>query len=390
MIGLLLAVIYLSFISLGLPDAVLGSAWPIISEEFSVPVSNMGIITVIISAGTVVSSLNSGKIINRLGEFKTTFLSVLLTAVSLLGYAFSPNFTVLCLWSVPYGLGAGSVDAALNNYVSVHFESKHMNWLHCMWGLGATAGPYIMGMALTNNLSYNGGYVILFAIQAFLCALIFLSKPVWSKANTIKMYAEDEPVKKQKSLTLKQVFQIKGVKQICVAFFCFCAIEQTTGLWAASYLVYVRFVQPEIAASFAAIFYLGITVGRGISGFIAMKYSDKQMIRAGCLIMAVGGIVLFLPLSSTFALLGLILIGLGSAPVYPCVIHSTPFNFGIENSQSVIGVQMAMAYVGTLTMPALFGVIGRGISFSLYPVFIAVCLLGLIIMYEWLQKKIKC
>ncbi len=390
MIGLLLAIIYLSFISLGLPDAVLGSAWPIISEEFGVPISNMGIITILVSAGTIISSLNSGKIINKFGEFKTTLFSVIITAVSLIGYAFSPNFIVLCLWSIPYGLGAGSVDAALNNFVSVHFESKHMSWLHCMWGLGATAGPYIMGLALTNNLNYSGGYIILFVIQGILSALIFISKPVWGKANSVQLFTGDGPVKKQNSLSLKEVFKINGVKQIVLAFFCFSAVEQTTGLWASSYLVYVRNIKPELAASFAALFYLGITVGRGICGFIAMKYSDKQMIRAGCIVMAFGVIVLLLPLSDIMAFFGLALIGFGSAPVFPCIIHSTPYNFGIENSQSVTGVQMAMAYTGTLTMPALFGVIGRNISFNVYPVFIAIFIFGLVFMYEWLQRKIKC
>ncbi len=389
MIGLLLAIIYLSFISLGLPDAVLGSAWPVISEEFNVPISNMGIITILVSAGTIISSLNSGKIINKLGEFKTTLFSVVLTAISLIGYAFSPNFIVLCFWSVPYGLGAGSVDAALNNFVSVHFESKHMSWLHCMWGLGATAGPYIMGLALTNNLTYSGGYIILFVIQGILSALIFISKPVWSKANSVQLFSEDGHVEKQKNLSLKEVFKINGVKQIVIAFFCFSAVEQTTGLWASSYLVYVRSIEPELAASFAALFYLGITVGRGICGFIAMKYSDKQMIRAGCVVMALGVIVLLLPLSDIMAFFGLALIGFGSAPVFPCIIHSTPYNFGIENSQSVTGVQMAMAYTGTLTMPALFGVIGRNISFNVYPIFIAIFIFGLVFMYEWLQRKIK-
>ncbi len=385
MVSILLALIYISFISLGLPDAVLGSAWPLISEEFGVPVSGMGIVTIIISAGTIFSSLNSSRLINKIGVHKVTAFSVLLTAVSLLGFSFSPSFLVLCLWAVPYGLGAGSVDAALNNYVAVNFESKHMSWLHCMWGAGATLGPYIMGMALTGGYSFRTGYIILFIIQAILSTVIFISSPVW-KVNTKNV---DNPETKQRTLSLKEIFKIRGVKQITIAFLCFCAIEQTTGLWASSYLVYNRGVLPEIAAGFSALFYFGITVGRGICGFIAMKYNDKQMIRAGAAIMAIGMGVLFIPFGEYTAFIGLALVGLGSAPVFPCIIHSTPDNFGVINSQAITGVQMASAYTGTLIMPALFGVIGREISFSLYPVFIGVLLTVMFLMYETMLKKVK-
>ncbi len=385
MLSILLALIYISFISLGLPDAVLGSAWPLISEEFGVPVSGMGIVTIIISAGTIISSLNSSRLINKIGVHKVTAFSVLLTAVSLFGFSSSPSFLVLCLWAVPYGLGAGSVDAALNNYVAINFESKHMSWLHCMWGAGATLGPYIMGMALTGGYSFRTGYIILFIIQAILSIAIFISSPVW-KANTKNV---ENTETKQRTLSLKEIFKIRGVKQIAVAFLCFSSIEQTTGLWASSYLVYNRGISPEIAAGFSALFYLGITVGRGICGFIAMKYNDKQMIRAGTVIMAVGLGILFIPLGEYTAFIGLAMIGLGSAPVFPCIIHSTPDNFGVANSQAITGVQMASAYTGTLIMPALFGVIGREISFSLYPVFIGAFLLVMFLMYETMLKKVK-
>ncbi len=387
MISLLLAIIYISFISLGLPDAVLGSAWPLISEEFGVPISNMGIVTIIISAGTVVSSLNSGKIINKFGVHKVTTISVMLTAISLFGFSTSPSFLVLCLWAIPYGLGAGSVDTALNNFVAVNFESKHMSWLHCMWGIGATLGPYIMGMALTNNFSFRVGYIILFTIQIVLSVIILISSPIWK--TKINLNAEKENKNTNTVLSLTQVFKINGVKQLALAFFCFCAIEQTTGLWASSYLVYNRGIQPEIAAGFSALFYLGITVGRGICGFIAIKYNDTQMIRAGTLIMFIGVLTLFLPFGQNIAFLGLALIGLGSAPVFPCIIHSTPYNFGAVHSQSVTGVQMASAYTGTLIMPALFGVIGKQISFNLYPVFIAALLTLMFVMYEFMLKKVK-
>ncbi|MFI3257946.1 MAG: MFS transporter [Spirochaetales bacterium] len=386
MAGLLLAIIYVSFISLGLPDAVLGSAWPIISTELETTVSSMGIITIIISAGTIISGLQSDRLIKKIGVHTITFVSVALTAVSLFGFSMSPSFFVLCLWAVPYGLGAGSVDAALNNYVAVNFESKHMSWLHCMWGLGATLGPYIMGMALTNNLNFRGGYMILCIIQAVLTVIILASKPVWKMQKTSSNNCNQE---QPKALSLKQIFKIRGVPEIAVTFLCFCAIEQTAGLWASSYLVYTRGVEPEIAAGFTALFYLGITIGRGINGFIAIKCSDTQMIRGGSVIMLAGILILFLPFGKTLAFVGLAMIGFGSAPVYPCIIHSTPYNFGAENSQAIIGVQMALAYTGTLTMPALFGIIGKNISFTLYPLFIGFLLAVMIIMYEKLLKKVK-
>ncbi|WP_409969791.1 MFS transporter [Bengtsoniella intestinalis] len=380
----LLAIIYLAFISLGLPDAVLGAAWPTISTAFDTSVSSMGMVTIIIAAGTIVSSLQSHRLIHKIGVHAITTISVGITAVSLLGFAYSPNFWVLCLWAVPYGLGAGSVDAALNNYVSLHFESKHMSWLHCMWGVGATTGPYLMGMALTGGAGFSGGYVALFAIQGVLTAVIFLSRPVWTASAPSSVAQQHSKV-----LSLKEIFAIQGVAQIALTFFCFCAIEQTTGLWASSYLVYQRGVAPETAAGVAALFYLGITVGRGINGFIAMKATHSQMIYGGCVIMAIGVVVLLLPMGQTTAFAGLLLIGLGSSPVYPSIIHATPHTFGIAHAQAITGVEMASAYTGTLTMPALFGLLGNGIGFWVYPVYIGVLLAVMVVLYGWTMRKTK-
>ena len=384
MTTLVLALIYLAFISLGLPDAVLGSAWPLISSDLNINIDKMGIVVIIISAGTIISSLNSNRILHKIGVHKVTSFSILITAVSLLGFATSPSFLVLCLWSIPYGLGAGNVDAALNNYVAVNFENKHMNWLHCMWGLGATLGPYIMGIVLTGGHSFRTSYVILFIIQAVLFFIILSSSPVWKIKNL-----NNEEHKDKKILTLKEIFRIPGVKQISLAFFCFCTVEQTAGLWASSYLVYNRGINPEAAAGFGALFYFGITVGRFISGFISMRFTNKQMIRGGSYIMVLGVAVLFIPFGTYTAFIGITLIGLGSSPIYPSIIHSTPQNFGIKNSQAITGVQMATAYTGTLTMPALFGIIGKNISFALYPVFILIPIILLLIMYESMLKKVK-
>ncbi len=386
MMGLLLALIYLAFISLGLPDAVLGSAWPVVSKELDVSVASMGVISIIIAAGTIVSSLQCDRMINKIGVHKITAISVAVTAVSMLGFAVSPSYLLLCICAVPYGLGAGGVDAALNNYVAVNYESRHMSWLHCMWGVGATAGPYIMGMALSMQHSYNTAYVVLFGIQAVLSVILFASKPIW-KLNDDAKGMEHE--KEKRTLSLKEIFSIPGVKQIAMAFFCFCALESTTGMWATSYLVYEKGIDPEIAAGFGALFYLGITIGRGISGFITIKFNDTQMIRGGAAIMAIGVCVLLLPLGNTVALIGIMLIGLGSAPVYPCIIHSTPYNFGVENSQAITGVQMASAYTGILVLPAIFGVIGKSISFAIYPIYIGMILIGMITMYELMLRMVK-
>ncbi len=386
MIGLLLAIIYLSFISLGLPDAVLGSAWPLMSESYGTSISSMGIVTIIISAGTIVSSLFGHRLTHTFGVHKVTCVSVGLTAVALFGFATSSSFLILCLWAIPYGMGAGSVDAALNNYVALHFESKHMSWLHCMWGLGATTGPYIMSMALSKQIGFQGGYFILFGIQILITLAILLSAPIWKLHKTEVMSQDSHAV--NAPISLRETFRIKGVKQIAIAFFCFCAIEQTAGLWASSYLIYQHGMEAERAVGFTALFYLGITVGRGINGFLAMKYKDEQMIRGGAVLMAVGVVILLFPLGQQVALVGIALIGLGSAPVYPCIIHSTPKNFGTSHSSAITGVQMASAYTGTLFMPAIFGIIGRSLGFVFYPIYIALLLLCMVIMYEKLMKML--
>lgn len=388
MIQLLITLIYLAFISLGLPDSVLGSAWPTISNEFNAPLSNMGIITMIIAAGTIISSLQSERLLKKLGIHTVCVGSIAFTAIALLGFSFSTSFIMLCLFAIPYGLGAGSIDAALNNYVAINFESKHMSWLHCMWGVGATAGPYIMGFTLTHGGTWNFGYQILFGIQIVLAFVIFVSRPIWNTKAISYASTEEEPISDE-VLPLKEVVTVAGVPQIMITFFCFCAIEHTTGFWASSYLVLNHGVTTEIAATYASIFYLGITIGRFICGFIAMKFNDTQMIRCGEIIMLIGTIILLLPFGSTVALIGLITIGLGSAPVFPCIIHSTPANFGVKYSQAVTGIQMASAYTGILIMPAIFGVIANNISIKLYPIYLITILVIMACMYELVLKKVR-
>ena len=380
----LLAIIYLSFISLGLPDALLGAAWPNMYPQFQVPVSYAGIISMIIALGTIISSLQSDRLTRKFGTGKVTAVSVGITALALWGFSISHSFILLCLWAIPYGLGAGSVDASLNNYVALHYSSKHMSWLHCMWGIGATLGPYIMGAVLTGGATWNTGYRIISVLQIVLTAVLVFSLPKWKGQNT----SSGETVH-GKALSLKEILAISGAKAVMICFFCYCAIESTTMLWASSYLHLSKGVDAKTAASFAGMFCIGITIGRGINGFIAMKLKDRQMIRMGQAIILAGIIVMILPFGKTVSLVGFSLIGLGCAPVYPCIIHSTPLHFGAERSQAIIGVQMASAYVGTCLMPPLFGLIANHVSIRLLPVYLLILLALMVYMHELLERKCK-
>ena len=386
MTHLLLAMIYLSFISLGLPDALLGAAWPTMYPQFGVPVSYAGAISMIISVGTIFSSLQSDRLTRRFGAGKVTAVSVGLTAAALFGFSISHSFWMLCLWAVPYGLGAGSVDAALNNYVALHYASRHMSWLHCMWGVGATAGPYVMGWALTGGLGWNMGYRIIAVVQVFLTALLVLTLPLW-RGKEAPAAGNGDSGAAERALSLKEIFAIPGVRAIIAMFFCYCALESGAGLWAGSYLTLARGIDAETAAGYAGLFYLGITVGRGVCGFLTLKLDDHQMIRLGQGIILLGAAALLLPAGPGVALAGLILVGLGCAPIYPSIIHSTPAFFGAERSQAIIGVQMASAYVGSCLMPPLFGVLAEHIGVTLLPFFL-LGLLGLMVFgHERLLKK---
>lgn len=385
MVHLLLIIIYLSFISLGLPDALLGAAWPSMYPQFDVPVSYAGIISMIIALGTVISSLQSDRLTRKLGTGKVTAISVGITALALFGFSISHSFWMLCLWAVPYGLGAGSVDASLNNYVALHYESRHMSWLHCMWGVGASAGPYIMGYVLTAGREWNSGYRVIAVLQIVLTAILVCSLPLWKKRPAEIVL--DGKIQTAKALTIREVLQLAGAKEILICFFCYCALEQTTGLWASSYLVLHKGVSADTAAAFASLFFIGITVGRALSGFLTMKFNDVQMIRLGEAVIGAGVLVMLLPFGQNLSLAGLILIGLGCAPVYPCVIHSTPTHFGADKSQAIIGIQMACAYVGTCLMPPVFGLIANHITVALLPVYLLIILVLMVIMHELLCKK---
>lgn len=381
MAHLLLVVIYISFISLGLPDGLLGAAWPTIQGEFGVPVSYAGIISMIVAVGTVISSLMSGRIARRMNAGRITLVSVGMTAAAMLGFSATRSFWMLCLWAIPYGLGAGSVDAALNNYVALHYASRHMSWLHCMWGAGASVGPYIMGGVLAGGGYWSTGYSWVGILQVALTGVLLLSLPLWKNGAESSVEQRNAA-----SLSLADIFKLPGAKEVVVTFFCYSAVEQTTALWASSYLVLQKGMHREEAAFLASLFFLGITVGRALSGFLTLKWNDAQMIRLGEGIIAVGVGMLLLPLDVKGTFAGLILVGLGCAPIYPCIIHSTPTHFGEDKSPAVIGVQMAGAYVGTCLMPPVFGWIANHISVALFPIYLLAALAVMIVMHERLER----
>lgn len=384
MTHILLAIIYAAFISLGLPDALLGAAWPSMYREIAVPVSSSGGIFMIIAGGTIVSSLQSDRLTKTFGAGKVTAFSVLLTAVALFGFSISRSYTALCLWAIPYGLGASSVDASLNNYVALHYASRHMSWLHCMWGIGASAGPYVMGAALTGGYGWNTGYRSIAVLQFGLSAVLLVNLPLWRKRQD----GQDDPKShKAQPLSLRQVAAIPGATEIMLTFFCYCAVEQTANLWASSYLVLYHGLSAEAAAGLASLFFTGITAGRFLSGFLTLKLNDIQMIRLGQGGIAAGIVMLVLPFGKKSALLGLGLIGLGCAPVYPSIIHATPAHFGQDKSQAMIGVQMAAAYAGTCLMPPLFGLVANHITVALMPLYLAALLLVMIVMHEKMPAK---
>lgn len=384
MASLLLPVIYLAFISLGLPDSLLGSAWPSMVGQLGADLSWAGIVSMIISAGTIVSSLCSERLNARLGTGGVTVVSVLLTAAALFGFSTCTRFWQLCVWAVPYGLGAGSVDAALNAYVSLHYKSRHMSWLHCMWGVGASAGPVIMGRALAGG-SWQGGYRIISLIQFGLTAVLLLSLPLWKHPEKTPEGADYTPEHR----TLPQLLRMPGVPQVLLCFFCYCALESTAGMWAASYCTLVRGIDAGTAAGWASTFYLGITIGRGVCGFLTIKINDQNMIRLGQVLIALGVVLVLLPAGQGVLFAGLVTIGLGCAPVYPSIIHETPANFGREVSLAMTGIQMAFAYVGSCLMPPLFGLLAQYVTPALYPWFLAALLALMFAMAESLHRRTR-
>lgn len=380
---LLLIVIYLSFISLGLPDSLLGAAWPTMQQQLGIPLSTAGCLSMIISCGTVISSLFSDRLLRRFGTGIVVSFSVLLTAAALFGYSISGSFGILCLFAIPYGLGAGAVDAALNHYVALHYAARHMSWLHCFWGVGCTISPYIMSFYLHRENDWQGGYRAIALLQMILTVILFCSLPLWKSSSAS---AAGDSV--EKPVPMRMLLRERSVIKSLFVFFSYCALESTAGLWASSFLVQQRGIAPQTAAKFASLYYIGITLGRLLSGFVADRFGDHKMTRFGLCGILSGLLLLFLPLSDTFALTGLVLIGFGCAPIYPCQIHATPILFGKARAQAMIGLQMACAYVGTTLMPPLFGVMADRAGLRMFPLYLTFFLVLMALLTEQVQPCI--
>ncbi|MCI1747043.1 MAG: MFS transporter [Acidipropionibacterium sp.] len=395
MYALLLGIIYLAFVSLGLPDSLVGAGWPVMHRDLNVPTSYAGLVTMVIAAGTIVSSLLSERLTRRLGTGLVTAISVGMTAAALLGFSASTSFWMLLLWAIPYGLGAGAVDAALNNYVALHYSSRHMSWLHGCWGIGASISPFIMGYALSHNLGWSRGYLIVGLIQVVVTAILIAGIRLWQKVNPTNLRASrggqaaDTPKEPAHAVPLTDTVRIPGVTLMLLAFFGYCAFEGTSMLWASTYLAQYRGVSAATAARFGSLFVLGITAGRFISGLFADRLGDRTMIRFGSLAALLGAGLIALPLnSSVLALIGLVAAGLGCAPIYPSIIHATPTNFGSQYSHAVIGIQMASAYLGTTLMPPLFGLISARTGIWLFPFYLLVLAALVLVMTQILNRVV--
>lgn len=382
MMTMLLIIIYFAFISLGLPDAMLGAAWPTIRTELALPMAGAGLISMIISGGTILSSLLSGRLIDRFGTGKVTLTSVSLTAMALLGFSLSDDYLFLCLLAIPLGLGAGAVDAALNNFVALHFSARHMSWLHSFWGVGATAGPVIMSLAITRLGHWQGGYRVVSIIQIGLVILLFLSLPVWRSFHESKTESTIRVKNRQ------PIWGLAGIVPALTGFFSYCALETTAGLWGATYLAQTKGVAAGIAAGWVSMYYLGITIGRFLNGILTARHSNPTLIRAGQFLIGCGAVLLLLFNQTVFNLTGLILIGLGCAPIFPSMLHETPARFGAENSGRLMGIQMAVAYVGTTVVPPALGLLMSWLDIALYPALILLLLSAMTVSSEWTTKAV--
>ncbi|MET0959759.1 MAG: MFS transporter [Psychrobacillus psychrotolerans] len=386
----LLIIIYLAFISLGLPDSLLGAAWPVMQGDLGAPLETAGLLFMTIACGTIISSLISGRILKRYGTGTVTFVSVLMTAVALLGFHFAPSIVWLMLCAVPLGLGAGAVDTGLNDYVAVNYKARHMSWLHCFWGVGATLGPIIMAQFISGDSSWRNGYFLIAAIQFALVIILFFTLPLWKKVKVKRndrLLEESDELKdviNEKETNTKPL-QTKGVKWALTTFFFYCGVEATVGLWGSSFLVNVKGISVATAAGWISFYYAGITVGRLITGFITYKVTNRMLIRWGQLIALSGAIILVLPLPSAFSFVGFIIVGLGLAPIFPCMLHETPTRFGKKHSQTIMGYQMAFAYTGTTFMPPLLGFIASQMTIGIFPIVIVIFAVAMLLSSEKLN-----
>ncbi|MCS0670244.1 sugar MFS transporter [Cytobacillus firmus] len=388
MATILLVIIYLAFISLGLPDSVLGAAWPVMQADLGAPLETAGLLFMTIAGGTIISNLVSGRILKRFGTGKVSLFSTLMTAAALLGFYFAPSVYWLFLCAIPLGLGAGAIDAGLNDYVAAHYKAHHMSWLHSFWGVGATIGPIIMAQYIAGGNSWSDGYFAIAGIQFVLAIILLLTLPLWNigKKNNKALVGEaEESEERLDHAEIVKPIQIKGVKLALLSFLFYCGAEATMGLWGSSFLVSMKGLPAAEAAQWVSFYFAGITIGRFITGFITFKVNNRTLIRMGQILALAGAILLFLPFTSAFALAGFILVGLGLAPIFPCMLHETPARFGKKHSQTIMGYQMAVAYTGSTFIPPVLGFIASHSTIGIFPICIVLLAAAMFLSSEKLN-----
>lgn len=359
--------------------------------EFKAPLETAGVLFMTIAGGTIISSFISGTVLKKFGTGMVTFVSCFMTAGALLGFHFAPSIVWLFIFAIPLGLGAGAVDTGLNNYVASHYKAHHMSWLHCFWGVGATLGPIIVAQFISRDNSWRSGYFAIASIQFILVVILLFTLPLWKKIEKVPKQVNENKIEESTStldeayLENQKPWQIRGVKLALLAFLFYCGAEAAVGLWGSSFLVNVKNLSIDVAAKWVSVFYAGITIGRFITGFITLKMSNQRLIRWGQIIALVGAILLFLPFPVLFSLAGFIMIGLGLAPIFPCMLHETPLRFGQKHSQTIMGYQMAIAYTGSTFLPPILGYAAAKSTIGIFPFVIA----GFIAMMLWGSERLN-
>jgi Major Facilitator Superfamily. len=379
----LLVVIYVAFIGLGLPDTILGAAWPLMHPDLSVPISAAGILSIIASIGTIISSLLTPKFLRILGTGKLIAYSIALTAIASIGFGFADTFGILCLCAIPMGIGAGAVDVAMNNFAAIYLESKHTNWLHASWGIGATLSPAILSCSIMFGNSWRGAYEIVAILLAVIFVMVFISLPLWRKIETSNIAQDSASLQnastsKTPTLSFREALRVPGMKLSFLTFFFYSSLEISTGLWCGTYLTACGF-KPETGALCVSLMFASVMIGRIVSGFFAIKFTDHRLIYAGIFIVAAGCLVLSLPLPLWMLPVCICLLGLGCAPVYPSLIHATPARFGEALSSQAISIQLAGSYVGSILMPPAFGLVAAKFSVHLWPISLSI-FVGLLLL----------
>lgn len=367
MYSLLIAVIYLIFISLGLPDSLLGSGWPAMHAAFSVPSSYAGYVSMAISFMTIISALLSPIMIKRFHTKWIVIVSIFLTVMGLIGFSISTSYAMLFVFAVPYGMGAGAIDASVNHYVANNYSGSVMNFLHCFYGVGAVISPNIMAVALS-KASWNEGYRWTAYIQIFILLICIISLPLWKKNESDSNKQEEEVAR------IREALKRPGVVLTLIAFFAYCSGEATCFLWTSSYFAGVKEgLTDHLIASFGSLIFGGLMLGRLISGFVSNRLGDRMLIRIGIFVEVVGILLVMIPVASFIpAAIGFVIIGTGMGPVYPAIQHMAPTNFGERYSASIIGLQMASAYIGSTFMPMIFGNIQEKIGIGIMPFYLLI------------------